>query len=89
MPMLSNAQFIVMLTVSNEVNNRGQDVYTIRSKMRLKDVDRRVLSVVLEIQNRCFLYVIKWIVHLIIKDSNYKLKVKCNKITHHNDWYIM
>ena len=59
MPMLSNAQFIVMLTVLNEVNNRGQDVYTIRSKMRLKDVDRRVLSVVLEIQNRCFLYVIK------------------------------
>ena len=57
--MLSNAQFIVMLTVLNEVNNRGQDVYTIRSKMRLKDVDRRVLSVVLEIQNRCFLYVIK------------------------------
>ena len=46
MPMLSNAQFIVMLTVLNEVNNRGQDVYTIRSKMRLKDVDRRVLSVV-------------------------------------------
>ena len=40
MPMLSNAQFIVMLTVLNEVNNRGQDVYTIRSKMRLKDVDR-------------------------------------------------
>ena len=59
MPMLGNIQFIVMLTVFNEVNTRGQDVYTIRSKMRLKDVDRRVLSVVLEIQNRCFLYVIK------------------------------
>ena len=44
--MLGNIQFIVMLTVCNEVNTRGRDVYTIRSKIRLKDMDRRLLSVV-------------------------------------------
>ena len=37
--MTGNSQSIVMLTVCNEVNTWGRDVYTKRSKMRLEDVD--------------------------------------------------
>ena len=29
------------------------------------------------------------VVHFIMKDSNYKLKEKCKRITHYNDWHIM
>ena len=46
MPMLGNSQFMVMLTVVNATNTRGRDLYTIRSKMRCTDADRRLLSVV-------------------------------------------